>query len=52
MGNIEGILGREETSNLKENFNALLDSEASFAEVEDLLLSYGLEMDYVEQLLF
>lgn len=45
------ILGDEEFSNLREDIMNEIDSETSpmemFSNIEDLMLSYGLEMDYI-----
>lgn len=49
---IEAILGADAQC-LREDFNAIImDENANYGDVEDLLLSYGLEMDYVDQLMF
>lgn len=53
MKAIEDIIGEREADNLREDFWEMLGNEdASYANVEDLLLGYGLEMDYVEQLMW
>ena len=52
MSNVIDIIGESETKQLKGELNDLLSTETTYDEVEDLLLSYGLEMDYLEQLLF
>lgn len=52
MDNIKDILGEEEFENLKADLDDLISNGGNFMEVEDLLLSYGLEMDYLEQLLW
>ena len=49
---IEVILGADAQC-LREDFNALImDENANYGNVEDLLLSYGLEMDYLDQLMW
>lgn len=57
MKQIEEIIGNEETSNLRDEFESIIDGSSSspmdlYNNVEDLLMGYGLEMDYLEQLLF
>lgn len=52
MSNVIDIIGEAETKELKGELNDLLNTETTYDEVEDLMLSYGLEMDYLEQLLF
>lgn len=52
MSNVIDIIGKAETKELKCELNDLLSTATNYDEVEDLLLSYGLEMDYLEQLLF
>lgn len=50
---IESIIGKEDARNLHSEFNDLLLSEgANYDDVEELLLGYGLEMDFIEQLLW
>lgn len=50
---IESIIGKEDARNLRSEFNDLLLSEgANYDDVEELLLGYGLEMDFIEQLLW
>ena len=51
MTRIEDILCEEEIAALKEDLNDLITSGGSFMEIEDLLLDYGLEMDYLEDLI-
>lgn len=51
MSNVIDI-GEAETKELKGELYDLLNTETNYDEVEDLLLSHGLEMDYLEQLLF
>lgn len=46
MSNVETIIGKDETRELRAELNDLLNTETDYEEVEDLLLSYGLEMDY------
>ena len=52
MSNVIDIIGETETKELKGELNDLLNTETKYEEVEDLMLSYGIEMDYLEQLLF
>lgn len=52
MKKIEDILGKEEAKCLRDDFNEILMGDCNYGEVEELLLGYGLEMDYLEQLLF
>ena len=52
MSNVIDIIGESETKELKGELKDLLNTETDYEEVEDLMLSYGLEMDYLEQLLF
>lgn len=53
MKRIENIIGRDAAKDLRKSFNELLQSDPfSYGAVEDLLLDYGLEMDYVEQLMW
>lgn len=48
---IESIIGADAQC-LREDFNALImDPSCNYGDVEDLLLSYGLEMDYFDQLM-
>ena len=50
---ISSVIGEREANNLRRDFNDLLSTEgANYGDVEELLLGYGLEMDYLEQLLF
>ena len=52
MSNVIDIIGESETKELKGELNDLLSTDTNYEEVEDLMLSYGIEMDYLEQLLF
>ena len=52
MERINNIIGDELTEVLHDEFNELLEFGADYEDVEDLMLSYGLEMDYLEELLF
>ena len=53
MSNIIDIIGETETKELKQEFSDLMHADnVTYEDVEDLMLSYGLEMDYLEQLLF
>jgi hypothetical protein len=52
MSNIEDIIGQDECDCLRDEFNGLMDQDCAYEDVEDLLLGYGLEMDYVEQLMW
>ena len=50
---IKEIIGAEEEKELRTEFMDLLSSgDCRYSDVEDLLLDYGLEMDYFEQLCF
>lgn len=49
---IQEIIGKEEANELKQEFENLIDSGANYGEVEDLMLSYGLEMDYILELMY
>lgn len=50
---ISDVIGEREAKNLRSDFNDLLGTEgANYGDVEELLLGYGLEMDYLEQLFF
>lgn len=51
MKAIEDIIGEREADNLREEFNEAIMS-GDIMGIEDLLLSYGLEMDFVEQLMW
>lgn len=51
MNEVEEIIGKAETRELKGELNDLLNTETTYDEVEDLLLGYGLEMDYLERLI-
>lgn len=52
MKNVEDIIGKEETRELKAEMNDMLSTgDATYEDMEDLLLGYGLEMDYFECLL-
>ena len=53
MSSIENVIGKREADNLRDEFYELLGSgNANYGDVEDLLLGYGLEMDYFDQLCF
>lgn len=41
------IIGEEEFQNLKEDFMQELENDANYNDIEDLMLDYGLEMDYI-----
>ena len=45
------ILPREDIRCLREELDAILCDGADYEEVEDLLLDYGLEMDYLFDLI-
>ncbi len=52
MERIEEIIGKEETRELKQEFSDLMHSDnVTYEDVEELLLGYGLEMDYFECLI-
>lgn len=49
---IESIIGADAQC-LRADFNAMIASDdCNFGDVEDLLLGYGLEMDYLDQLMW
>lgn len=53
MKAINEIIGEREAENLRGEFNDLLWSDgASYGDVEELLLGYGLDPDYLEQLIW
>ena len=53
MERIEKVIGKEDARNLRKDFNEAIMSEGTnYGDIEDLLLGYGLEMDYLEQLLW
>lgn len=45
--NAKQILGDEEFSNLQHDFMEELENGANYGDIEDLMLGYGLEMDYL-----
>ena len=47
MKHAQEIIGNEEFDNLKQEFWDELDNGASYNDIEDLMLDYGLEMDYL-----
>lgn len=50
---ISSVIGKREAANLRSDFQDLLGTEGvNYGDVEELLLGYGLEMDYLEQLFF
>ena len=50
---IAEIIGEDSAKDLKQEFSDLMRSDdVTYGDVEELLLGYGLEMDYLEQLLF
>ena len=49
---IEQIIGKGEAEDLRAEAQDALFSGASYDEVEDILLGYGLEMDFIDQILF
>jgi|GEM_PF-2140171 len=49
---IEEIIGEDEAQELRYEAQDALMSGASYDEIEDILLGYGLEMDYIDQILF
>lgn len=52
MKEVQDIIGKEETRELKAEMNDLLSTgEATHEDLEDLLNGYGLEPDYIECLL-
>lgn len=47
MKEVQDIIGKEEARELKAEMNDMLSTgEATYEDIEDLFLSYGLEMDY------
>ena len=51
MKAIEEIIGSEDAECLRSEFNDIV-MNGDVTQIEDLLLGYGLEMDYVEQLMW
>lgn len=51
MKAIEDIIGKRGAQSLRKDFNEIIMT-GRFDQVEDLMLEYGLEMDYVEQLMW
>ena len=51
MKAISEIIGKEGERDLRRDFNECIMT-GRMDQVEDLLLEYGLEMDYVEQLMW
>jgi hypothetical protein len=50
---ISDIIGNEGEKDLRKDFNdAILSEGTTIGDIEDLLLGYGLELDYLESLLF
>lgn len=47
MKEINEIIGNENAQELREEFNDILCNGGDYEDVEDLLLDYGLEMDYI-----
>jgi len=53
MEPIEKVIGRDDAKDLRKSFKKLLNSDNfSYGAVEDLMYDFGLEMDYIEQLLW
>lgn len=52
MTQIEDIIGKEEAEELRNEAQDALLSGAGYDEIEDIMLGYGLEMDYIDQVLF
>ena len=51
MQDIKDIIGDEQSSNPHKQFDNLLDiGEDNHNNIEQMMLDYGLEMDYIEQL--
>lgn len=48
---LEQIIGEEETECLRSEFNDMICDGADYDDIEELLMGYGLEMDYVECLM-
>jgi len=52
MEEIENIIGKQNARGLQAEFEELMDTEGTtYDDIEELLLDYGLEMDYVMDLL-
>lgn len=52
MEAISSIIGIEGADNLRSEFIDTIQAGGDYEDVEYLLSGYGLEMDYVEQLMF
>lgn len=48
---IEQVIGDDLKDELEQEFQEEIECGATYDDIEELLLGYGLEMDYVEQLL-
>lgn len=51
MNPIQEIIGVEETQELRSNFNDMIDCGCDYDEIEDMMLDYGLKMDYIFNLI-
>lgn len=51
METIKEILGAEQEQDLRSEFQNALENGAWYNDIEELLLGYGLEMDYVIDLI-
>ncbi len=49
---VADIIGREETDSLQTEIMDMIANGGSYEEVEDIMLGYGLEMNYLEDILF
>lgn len=49
---VSEIIGREEANDLRMEVMDSISEGGSYEDVEDIMLGYGLEMDYLEDLLF
>lgn len=56
MRSVEEILGEEQASELRAEIQEVLCSSDDYIdvyeEVEQIMLDYGLEMDYIDQLIY
>jgi len=50
--NIQEILPQEDVQDLYEEVMDTISNGGDYDDVEDIMLGYGLEMDYIESLLF
>ena len=52
MERINNIIGDELTEVLHDEFDEMIENGCEFDDIEELMFSYGLEMEYLEELLF